>query len=172
MIHACFMPIATCFVYTLYHFYAFSGTNILTRCHSASSCFLLFSRFRKVLKEIFSELDGTKSSSLIFQRTSRGPKEKCRRAVGPPHHATARGTPWPRGHVVWGPRAATDVAASPIYCPRRVYPSRIRHIRQKHPSRRRHSRQVSGDRSLCSGTLPGRGSAPGAISIGSGSHLH
>jgi hypothetical protein len=30
--------------------------------------------------------------------------------------------------------------------------------------RRRH-RRISGDRSLCSGTLPGRGSAPGAISI-------
>ena len=25
-----------------YTFYAFSGTNLLTRCHSASSCFLLF----------------------------------------------------------------------------------------------------------------------------------
>jgi hypothetical protein len=31
--------------------------------------------------------------------------------------------------------------------------------------RRRH-RRISGDRSLCSGTPPGRGSAPGAISIG------
>jgi hypothetical protein len=30
--------------------------------------------------------------------------------------------------------------------------------------RRRH-RRISGDRSLCSGTLPGRGSAPKAISI-------
>ena len=42
MYHADIMPIATCFTYTLYHFYAFSGTNLLTRCHSASSCFLLF----------------------------------------------------------------------------------------------------------------------------------
>jgi hypothetical protein len=31
--------------------------------------------------------------------------------------------------------------------------------------RRRRRRQILGDRSLCSGTLPGRGSAPGAISI-------
>jgi hypothetical protein len=30
---------------------------------------------------------------------------------------------------------------------------------------RRCHRRISGDRSLCSGTLPGRGSAPGAISI-------
>jgi hypothetical protein len=35
MLHACFTPIALCFAYTLWHFYAFSGTNLLTRCHSA-----------------------------------------------------------------------------------------------------------------------------------------
>jgi hypothetical protein len=35
----------------------------------------------------------------------------------------------------------------------------------KVPQRRRHQRQSLGDRTLCSGTLPGRGSAPGAISI-------
>jgi hypothetical protein len=33
------------------------------------------------------------------------------------------------------------------------------------PQRRRRRRQISGDRSLCSGTLLGRGSAPRAISI-------
>jgi hypothetical protein len=37
MLHAYFTPIALCFVYTSWHFYAFSGTNLLTRCHSASS---------------------------------------------------------------------------------------------------------------------------------------
>src|SRR6185369_6964235 len=42
MFHACFIPIATCFASTLYHFYTFFGTNRLTRCRSASSCFLLF----------------------------------------------------------------------------------------------------------------------------------
>jgi hypothetical protein len=42
MLHACFTPIALCFVYTSWHFYAFFGTNLLTRCHGASSCFLLF----------------------------------------------------------------------------------------------------------------------------------
>jgi hypothetical protein len=33
------------------------------------------------------------------------------------------------------------------------------------PQRCRHGRPISGDRSLYSDTLPGRGSAPGAISI-------
>jgi hypothetical protein len=34
MLHACFTPIALCFVYTSWYFYAFSGTNLLKRCHS------------------------------------------------------------------------------------------------------------------------------------------
>jgi hypothetical protein len=68
MLHACFTPIAICFVYTLWHFYAFSGTNLLTRCHSASSCFLLFLYFREVVQEIFSELDKTKPNLLFFPK--------------------------------------------------------------------------------------------------------
>jgi hypothetical protein len=32
-------PFALCFVYTSWRFYVFSGTNLLTRCHSASSLF-------------------------------------------------------------------------------------------------------------------------------------
>jgi hypothetical protein len=39
MLHACFYTICLVFHYTLWHFYAFSGTNLLTRCHSASSLF-------------------------------------------------------------------------------------------------------------------------------------
>jgi hypothetical protein len=69
MFHACFTPIALCFVYTSWHFYAFSGTNLLTRCNSASSCFLLFFYFRKVVQEIFSELDKTKAKPPIFPDT-------------------------------------------------------------------------------------------------------
>jgi hypothetical protein len=66
MLHACFAPIALCFVYTSWHFYAFSRANLLTRCHSASLCFLLFLFFRKVTQEIFSELDETKAKPPIF----------------------------------------------------------------------------------------------------------
>jgi hypothetical protein len=47
MLHACFTPIALCFVYTLWHFYAFSETNLLTRCHSASSLFSTVFVFQK-----------------------------------------------------------------------------------------------------------------------------
>src|SRR4051812_20485024 len=42
MLHACLLPITLCFTGTSWCFYGFSATKILTRCHSASFCFLLF----------------------------------------------------------------------------------------------------------------------------------
>jgi hypothetical protein len=66
MLHACFTLIALCFVYTSWNFYAFYGTNLLTRCYSASSRFLLFLYFKKVTQEIFLELDETKAKPPIF----------------------------------------------------------------------------------------------------------
>jgi hypothetical protein len=74
MLHACLYTICFMFCYTLWRFYAFSGTYLLTRCHSASSCFLLFLCFRKVTQEIFSELDETKAEPPIFTEASRRPK--------------------------------------------------------------------------------------------------
>jgi hypothetical protein len=47
MLHACFTPFASCFVYTSWRFYAISGTNLLTRCHSASSLFSAIFVFQK-----------------------------------------------------------------------------------------------------------------------------
>jgi hypothetical protein len=47
MLHACFYTICLVFRYTLWHFYTFSGTNLLTRCHSASSLFSAVFVFQK-----------------------------------------------------------------------------------------------------------------------------
>jgi hypothetical protein len=47
MLHACFYTICLVFRYTLWHFYAFSGTNLLTRCHSARSLFSTVFVFQK-----------------------------------------------------------------------------------------------------------------------------
>jgi hypothetical protein len=113
MLHACFTPIA-CFVYTSWHFYAFSGTNLLTRCHSASSCFLLFLCFRKVTQEIFSELDKTKAEVPIYLTRRQSPKERRRVARRRPHHRVAWATPWPHHQVVWAPQAPSDIAPLPI----------------------------------------------------------
>jgi hypothetical protein len=114
MLHAYFTPIALRFVYTSWRFYAFSGTNLLTRCHSASSYFLLFLCFRKVTHEIFSELDEMKVKVPIYLTRIRSPKERRRAARRRPHHGVARPTPWPRRPVVWAPQPPSDIALLPI----------------------------------------------------------
>ena len=105
MFHACFIPIATCFASTLYHFYTFFGTNLLTRCRSASSCFLLFLYSRKASLEIFSELDET-SRGCYFTR--RHQMEQRGSRGGPPgrHTPPGRGS-HPCGALGWcGPLGA------------------------------------------------------------------
>jgi hypothetical protein len=93
MLHACFTPIALCFVYTSWHFYAYSGTNLLTGCHSASSYFLLFLCFKKVTQEIFSELDETKAKVPIYLTQRWSPNEIRRRARRQPHQVVTRVPP-------------------------------------------------------------------------------
>jgi hypothetical protein len=47
MLHACFHTICLVFRYTSWRFYEISGTNLLTRCHSASSLFSAICVFQK-----------------------------------------------------------------------------------------------------------------------------
>src|SRR4051812_41272893 len=69
MLHACLLPINLCFTGTCWCFYGFSATNILTRCHSASFCFLLFlipeklknKYFRNRKRKLFYEVSYRKS---------------------------------------------------------------------------------------------------------------
>jgi hypothetical protein len=111
MLHACFTSIALCFVYTSWRFYAFSRTNLLTRCHSASSYFLLFLCFRKVTREIFLELDETKAKVPIYLTRRQSPKERRRAARRRSHHRVVRATPWLH---MWAPRPPSDSSLSPI----------------------------------------------------------
>jgi hypothetical protein len=46
-LHAYFYTICLVLRYTLWHLYAFSGTNLLTRCHSASFLFYAVFMFQK-----------------------------------------------------------------------------------------------------------------------------
>jgi hypothetical protein len=119
MLYACLYTICFVFCYTSWHFYAFFRTNLLTRCRSTSSMFLMFLCFRKATQEIFSELDETKAKVPIFLGAWRSPKKRRRGARRRPHHPLAQATPWPRRGVVWAPGPLPDAALSPIYSPRR-----------------------------------------------------
>jgi hypothetical protein len=76
MLHACFYTIYLVFRYTSWRFYAFSGTNLLTRYHSASFLFSDVLYFRKVTQEIFSELDETKAERPDIKRSFQNTEEE------------------------------------------------------------------------------------------------
>jgi hypothetical protein len=69
--------------------------------------------------------------------------------------------------MVCGSWQPSDIAPLPIKCLRRENPKSFSVFPDKVLERRHHRRPIWGDRSLCSGTLPGWGSAPEAISINS-----
>jgi hypothetical protein len=85
MLYAYFTPIALCFDYTSWHFYAFFGTNLLTRCHNASSCFLLFCVSESYTGNILG-IGQNKSQSSYLPGTkteSKGETERGHRAAAP-----------------------------------------------------------------------------------------
>jgi hypothetical protein len=60
----CFM-----FFYTSWHFYAFSWTNLLTRCHSASSLFSAIFVFQKIYIRNILRIGGNESQSSYLPDT-------------------------------------------------------------------------------------------------------
>jgi hypothetical protein len=122
MLHACLYTICFVFCYTSWRFYVFSGTNLLTRCHSVSSLFLLFFCFKKATQKIFLELDETKAEPPIFPHTSQSPKMRRRGARTRPHPRAARPSLGPRHQGMRPPGPSPDAALPPIYSPRREKP--------------------------------------------------
>ena len=131
-------------------------------------CQFLFSAVfgsRKVLLRIFSELHETKAKPPIFPRDTRSQKGKPGGGPRPPNHMLARLGPQARREVRREPRTSTDIAPSPIYCLRRENPKKSKPISMKSSAAPPPSTTSFGGQNLCSGTLPGRGIAPGVISI-------
>jgi hypothetical protein len=82
------------FRYTSWHFYAFSGTNLLTSRHSASSLFFVVLCFRKATQEIFSELDETKASRPEFYRSFQRTEEELEWSHEGPSHQGGAARGW------------------------------------------------------------------------------
>jgi hypothetical protein len=147
--------------------YAFSGTNLLTRWHSASTCFLLFLYFKKVIREIFSELDETKAKVPIYLIRRQSPKERQSRARKRPHHGLAWPYPWPRQALVWAPQAPSNIALLPINSLHRENPRVSNIYPQKYYKPPSSSTRVREGPKALPGTLPERG-----IIIGGLLHRH
>jgi hypothetical protein len=69
MLHACLYTICFVFSYTSWRFYAFSGTNLLTRCHSASSLFSAIFMFQKSYTGNIFRIGRNKSQTCYFSRS-------------------------------------------------------------------------------------------------------
>jgi hypothetical protein len=164
MHHACFTPFASCFVYTSLRFYAISRTNLLTRCHRASSLFSALFVFQKSYTGNILRIGQNKSQNSYFSQTK---DEYRKRAGGGPEGRLTRGwhAPWPCQGVVRPPWWPSNAASQPIKSFQTKNPRSIGVFREEVLQLCRHHRWISGDRNLCFGTLPGWGSAPEDISI-------
>jgi hypothetical protein len=119
MLHACLCTICFVFCYTLWRFYAFSRTILLTRCHSASSLFSAVFVFQKSYTGNILRIGRNKSRSSYFPDTRRSPKQRRRGTRGQPHHRVVRPAPGPCHQVVGPPGPPPDAALPPMYSPQR-----------------------------------------------------
>jgi hypothetical protein len=88
MLHACLYTIFFVLCYTSWRFYAFSRTNLLTRCHSASSLFSAIFVFQKSYIGNILRIGRNKSQSSYFSRSvmeSKAETEGSQEAATPPH---------------------------------------------------------------------------------------
>jgi hypothetical protein len=164
MLHACFYTICLVFRYTLWHFYAFSGTNLLTRCHSASSLFSAVFVFQKSYTGNI--LGNGRNKSQTSRYLPKLPEN--RRGDGKePHggHTTrGRGLPLARAGLWCGPPGLLLMLPfSPIKTPQREKPKHpitfLETYRDPPPSS---TRDREGPEAL-PGTLPERGIATGGF---------
>jgi hypothetical protein len=103
MVHACLYTICFVFCYTSYHFYAFSGTNLLTRCHSASSLFSAIFVFQKSYTGNILGIGRNKSQFLFIPTRDRvqsrdGGEPGASQTIGWHGLSLARATRW-CGHM-------------------------------------------------------------------------
>jgi hypothetical protein len=122
MLHACSYTICLVFCYTLWRFYAFSETNLLTRYHSASSLFSAIFVFQKRYTGNILGIGRNKSRTSYFYRSFTKTEDDMEGARGQPHHRGARPNPWPRPPMVRSPGPTPDDAPSAIKSPRREKP--------------------------------------------------
>src|SRR4051812_10248528 len=108
LFHACLVSTLLCFVHTLRCFHMFSGTNLLTSCHSASCMFSSVFGSRKAENQYSRNWTGQKPKSIFYC----GQQEARIRDRGgsPGGH-----TPWQRSLGLGTPGGAAALVA-PLPC--------------------------------------------------------
>ena len=152
------------------HFIAFLciyWTNLLTRCHSASFCLLCLCIAEKARKPKCSE-KSRKFTEILFRQKTHGARRASPAEAHGLHTMPSRGLEG-GGAATWCGRLVHPLALPfGLYialAPKTLGESTI--SPEEFRSSAATKNPNSGDRSLCFGTLPGRGIAPGVISIDS-----
>jgi hypothetical protein len=117
MLHACLYTICFVFCYTSWRFYAFSGTNLLTWCHSASSLFSVVFLFQKSYTGSILGIGRNKSRTSHFSRTR--VRVQSRDGGAPrPGHTLGRCGPSPgRATRGWAPLVHFQTPPFRLYIP-------------------------------------------------------
>jgi hypothetical protein len=97
MLHACSYTIFLVFCYTLWRFYAFSRTNLLTRCDSASSLFSAVFVFQKSYTGNILGIGRNKSRTSYY--LMKLPEVRRGDGGGPQGGLTTRGCSLPLAHA-------------------------------------------------------------------------
>jgi hypothetical protein len=105
------------FCYTSWRFYAFSESNLLTRCHSASSLFSAVFVFHKSYIGNILGIGQNKSRTSYFYRSFTKTEDETEGGQGPALPPGARPSPWPRPPMVRPPGPPPDAAPLPISSP-------------------------------------------------------
>jgi hypothetical protein len=119
MLHACLYTICFVFCYTSWRFYAFSGTNLLMRRHSASSLFSAIFVFQKSYTGNILGIGWNKSWTSYFSRTRDGVQSREGGGPRPGHTLGRRGQALARATRGWALLAhLLTLPLPPIYSPR------------------------------------------------------
>jgi hypothetical protein len=122
MLYACLYTICFVFCYTSWRFYAFSGTNLLTICHSVSSLFSAVSVIQKSYIGNILRIGWNKSQTYYFSRRVTKSEDEMDGARGQAHPRVAWPAPGSRHQGVRPAGPPPDAALLPIYSPRREKP--------------------------------------------------
>jgi hypothetical protein len=144
MFHACLYNICFEFCYTSWRFYAFSGTNLLTRWHSASSLFSAIFVFQKSYTGNILEIGQNKSQTSYFYRSFAKTEDETEGGQGPGSPQGSAAQPWPR-HPMVRPAGPPSWRCPFAYkFPSTGKTKRTDRFSSKHTTSRRHRRNEIG----------------------------
>jgi hypothetical protein len=106
------------FYYTSWCFYAFSGTNLLARCHSDSSLFAAVFVFQKSYTWNILGIGRNKSRTSYFYGSFAKTEDETEGGQEPGSPPGGAAQPWPRHPMVRPAGPTSDDALSPISSPR------------------------------------------------------